>query len=84
MESKITKKPSATLTVNNKQLELPVYGGSVGPDVIDIRKLYSDGKVFTYDPGFTSTASCESQIAAAARSSRSRSAMGPHVARRHA
>src|SRR6185295_13184739 len=58
----ITKKPSATLTVNNKQLELPVYGGSVGPDVIDIRKLYSDGKVFTYDPGFTSTASCESQI----------------------
>src|SRR5215510_3604298 len=62
MESKITKKPSATLTVNNRQLELPVYGGSVGPDVIDIRKLYSDGKVFTYDPGFTSTASCESQI----------------------
>ncbi len=62
MESRIVKKPSATLTVNNKQLELPVYGGSVGPDVIDIRKLYSDGKVFTYDPGFTSTASCESQI----------------------
>src|SRR5881392_1474249 len=62
MESKITKKPSATLTVNNRQLELPVYGGSVGPDVIDIRKLYSDGKVFTYDPGFTSTAACESQI----------------------
>ncbi len=62
MESKITKKPSATLTVNNKQLELPVYGGSVGPDVIDIRKLYSEGKVFTFDPGFTSTASCESQI----------------------
>ena len=62
MDSKITKKPSATLTVNNKQLELPVYGGTVGPDVIDIRKLYSDGKVFTYDPGFTSTAACESQI----------------------
>jgi citrate synthase len=62
MESKITKKPSATLTVNNKQLELPVYGGSVGPDAIDIRKLYTDGKVFTYDPGFTSTAACESQI----------------------
>jgi citrate synthase len=62
MESKITKKPSATLTVNNKQLELPVYGGSVGPDVIDIRKLYGETKVFTYDPGFTSTAACESQI----------------------
>ena len=62
MDSKLVKKPSATLTVNNRQLELPVYGGSVGPDVIDIRKLYSDGKVFTYDPGYTSTASCESQI----------------------
>ena len=62
MDSKLVKKPSATLTVDNKQLELPVYGGSVGPDAIDIRKLYSDGKVFTYDPGFTSTASCESQI----------------------
>ncbi len=62
MQSKLTKKPTATLTVNNKQLELPVYGGTVGPDVVDIRKLYSDGKVFTYDPGFTSTGSCESQI----------------------
>jgi citrate synthase len=62
MESKLTKKPSATLTVNNTQLELPVYGGSVGPDAVDIRKLYSDGKVFTFDPGYTSTASCESQI----------------------
>jgi citrate synthase len=62
MESKLTKKSSATLTVNNKQLELPVYGGSVGPDVIDIRKLYTDSNAFTYDPGFTSTASCESQI----------------------
>ncbi|MBN8608332.1 MAG: citrate (Si)-synthase [Caulobacterales bacterium] len=58
----MTKKSSATLTVNNKQLELPVYGGSVGPDVIDIRKLYTDSNAFTYDPGFTSTASCESQI----------------------
>jgi citrate synthase len=62
MQSKLTKKPSATLTLNNKQLELPVYGGSVGPDVVDIRKLYAEGKTFTYDPGFTSTASCESQI----------------------
>ncbi|WP_135210175.1 citrate synthase [Vitreimonas flagellata] len=62
MESKLTKKPTATISVNNKQLELPVYGGSVGPDVIDIRKLYAETNVFTYDPGFTSTASCESQI----------------------
>ncbi len=62
MHSKLTKKAPATLTVNNRQLELPVYAGSVGPDVVDIRKLFSDAHVFTYDPGFTSTGSCESQI----------------------
>jgi citrate synthase len=62
MESKITKKAPATLTVGDKKLDLPVYGGSVGPDVIDIRKLYGETGRFTYDPGFTSTASCESQI----------------------
>ena len=62
MESKLTKKAPATLNVNGKQLELPVYGGSVGPDVVDIRKLYSEADVFTFDPGFTSTGSCESQI----------------------
>jgi citrate synthase len=62
MQSKLTKKAPATLNINGKQLELPVYGGSVGPDVMDIRKLYSDGHVFTFDPGFTSTGSCESQI----------------------
>lgn len=62
MKSKLQTKNSATITVNNKQIELPVYEGSVGPDVIDIRKLYGEGKVFTYDPGFTSTASAESQI----------------------
>ncbi len=62
MDSKLTKKTPATLTVNDKRMELPVYAGSVGPDVIDIRKLFSDTKAFTYDPGFTSTASCESQI----------------------
>ena len=62
MQSKITKKSPATITVNNKQLELPVYAGSVGPDVVDIRKLYAQTGVFTFDPGFTSTASCESQI----------------------
>ncbi|MGE0827963.1 MAG: citrate (Si)-synthase, partial [Hyphomonadaceae bacterium] len=47
MESKVTKKPSATLTVNNKQIDLPVYGGAVGPDVVDIRKLYGESGVFT-------------------------------------
>ncbi len=53
---------TATLTVNNKLIELPVYSGSVGPDVIDISKLYSKTGCFTYDPGFTSTGSCKSAI----------------------
>jgi len=53
---------TATLTVGDKSLELPIYSGSTGPDVIDIRTLYRDTGMFTYDPGFTSTASCESSI----------------------
>ncbi len=52
----------ATVMLNNKSIDLPVSHGTVGPDVIDIRKLYSEGNVFTYDPGFTATASCESAI----------------------
>ncbi len=55
-------KMTATLTFDNKSIELPMYSPSAGPDVIDIRKLYAQGDVFTYDPGFTSTASCESTI----------------------
>ncbi len=53
---------TATLTLNGKTAEFPVYSGSVGPDVIDIRKLYTQTGAFTYDPGFTSTAACESTI----------------------
>jgi citrate synthase len=62
MDSKLRAKPAATLLVENKRIELPVYAGAEGPDVVDIRKLYGEGGVFTYDPGYTSTASCESQI----------------------
>ncbi|MGY6663089.1 MAG: citrate synthase [Glycocaulis sp.] len=62
MKNKTEKTGSAQLTINGKTIDLPVLGGSVGPDVIDIRTLYRDAGVFTYDPGFTSTASCESQI----------------------
>jgi len=62
MENKIKAKGTAQLTVNGETYEFPVYEGSVGPDVIDIRKLYSSTGLFTFDPGFTSTASCESQI----------------------
>ena len=36
--------------------------GTIGPDVVDITKLYAEAKVFTFDPGFTSTAACESKI----------------------
>jgi citrate synthase len=52
----------AKITIGNSTLELPVREGSIGPDVIDISNLYRDGKIFTYDPSFTSTAACESKI----------------------
>jgi len=55
-------KKTATLTLDGKSLELPVLSPTAGPDVIDIRKLYAQGDIFTYDPGFTSTASCDSTI----------------------
>jgi citrate synthase len=57
-----TNKKLATLKIDDKSVEFPVYGGSIGPDVIDISKLYAQTGMFTYDPGFTSTASCESKI----------------------
>jgi citrate synthase len=53
---------TATLTLNGETYDLPVLSPSAGPDVVDIRKLYAQADVFTYDPGFTSTASCESSI----------------------
>ena len=53
---------SAKLTIGDKEIELPIMKPSVGPDVLDIRKLYAQGDVFTYDPGFTSTAACSSTI----------------------
>jgi citrate synthase len=55
-------KASATLTLDGKAIELPVYEGTIGPDVIDITKFYGQTKAFTFDPGFTSTASCQSAI----------------------
>ncbi|MGD1017259.1 MAG: citrate synthase [Roseiarcus sp.] len=53
---------SATLKIGDKTVELPVRQGTSGPAVIDIGKLYSQTGLFTYDPGFTSTASTESKI----------------------
>ncbi|MCJ2135199.1 citrate synthase [Methylobacterium sp. J-026] len=52
----------STITVDGKSIELPVKSGTIGPDVIDIGKLYAQTGAFTFDPGFTSTASCESKI----------------------
>jgi len=59
---KMTDTGSATLQFGDKSLQLPILKGTVGPDVIDVRKLYADGDVFTFDPGFTSTASCQSGL----------------------
>ncbi len=52
----------ATLQTGDKTVDMPVTSGTIGPDVIDIRKLYAQTGMFTYDPGFTSTASCDSAI----------------------
>ena len=61
MDAKTNTK-SATLTVDGKSFDFPIMSGTVGPDVIDIGKLYAQSGMFTYDPGFTSTGSCQSKI----------------------
>jgi citrate synthase len=53
---------TATLTLDGNTYSLPVLSPTLGPDVLDIRKLYAQADVFTFDPGFTSTAACESAI----------------------
>ena len=53
---------NATLNIGGNNYDLPVMKGTEGPDVVDIRKLYGQADVFTFDPGFTSTASCESAL----------------------
>lgn len=56
------KKATLSFSDGSAPIELPVYSGSIGPDVMDIRKLYGQSGMFTFDPGFMSTASCESGI----------------------
>ena len=56
------KNKTGTLTVGNNNWDMPIYPGTIGPDVVDISKLYGQSGMFTFDPGFTSTASCESKI----------------------
>ena len=60
----MTEKPArtATITLDNRSMEVPVYDAVHGPSVIDVRTLYKELGVFTYDPGYTSTGSCESKI----------------------
>jgi citrate synthase len=62
--TKPSLKESVTLTDNQtkKAVNLPLLPGTLGPKVIDVRKLYADTGMFTYDPGYTSTGSCESKI----------------------
>jgi citrate synthase len=51
-----------SFSIGGKTIDLPVKEGTMGPAVVDIRHLYSETEMFTFDPGFTSTASCESKI----------------------
>ncbi|HEY8595724.1 MAG TPA: citrate synthase [Devosiaceae bacterium] len=53
---------NAKLTIGSQSFEFPIMDGTVGPSVIDIRSLYAKTGLFTYDPGFTSTAACDSAI----------------------
>jgi citrate synthase len=53
---------AAKLAITDKSYDLPVIHGTIGPDVVDISKLYSQSGLFTFDPGFTSTAACKSTI----------------------
>jgi citrate synthase len=57
-------KPTFTITDNRagRSWEMPLLSGTIGPDVIDVRRLYAETGLFTFDPGYTSTASCESAI----------------------
>lgn len=62
MTDKTASKAPAKLTIGENTYDLPIMSGSTGPDVMDVRKFYADSDLFTFDPGFTSTASCESKI----------------------
>jgi citrate synthase len=53
---------TGTLNLGDKNYSFPIYEGTIGPEVLDVSKLYAEAGIFTYDPGFTSTGSCESKI----------------------
>jgi len=58
----MTTERTAKLIIGDKTAEFPILSGSIGPDVIDIRQLYAKTGMFTFDPGFMSTAACKSDI----------------------
>lgn len=64
LDKAATKEPTFTLIDNRtgQNWNFPILSGSLGPDVIDVRRLYAETGMFTFDPGYTSTASCESTI----------------------
>ena len=62
MENKIKNNGTAEIKIGGNSFDLPIYSGSVGPDCVDVRTLYKNSGHFTFDPGYTSTASTESQI----------------------
>lgn len=62
MKPALEAKKIAKLIVDDKTVELPVYDGTEGPSVIDVTELYNKTGMFTYDPGFMSTGSCDSKI----------------------
>jgi citrate synthase len=62
MSSKASGSITVTMEGSNKSATLPLLGGTLGPKVADIRKLYGELGIFTFDPGYGATASCESTI----------------------
>ncbi|MBU0601919.1 MAG: citrate (Si)-synthase [Gammaproteobacteria bacterium] len=58
----MTNQRTATLTIDGQSTEFPIMGGTVGPEVVDIRTMYGKTGMFTYDTGYLSTASCKSSI----------------------
>ncbi len=63
MDKAVEQAKNAILTIGNKTYDLPIHDATLGPSVLDVSALYRETDMFTYDPGFTSTASCESEIA---------------------
>ena len=62
LRTKSATEKGASIFIGGTRYDLPMRKGTLGPDVVDISSLYQDTGCFTYDPGFTSTASCESKI----------------------